>query len=119
MLSKTIGDPTSRAAIKKGIHAPAANTAAIITLAATTGKQHMVLGVQWSYSVSPTGGRLTIVDGSTTIVDLDISGSGPGGFSFSLPGTTNTAMVITLASGTGSCVGKLSAQYVTEREGMM
>lgn len=118
MLGKLIGRSTARAAVLLGIHVPAANTAAIVTLAATAGKQHLVLGCQWSYSTSPTGGRLTVTVNAVTKFDIDITAGGPGGFNFSIPGGTNQAVVITLAAGSGACVGKLNVQYVTEREGM-
>jgi len=52
MLGKLIGKSTSRAAIHKATHVPAANTDAVVTIAGVAGKQHMILGLQWSYSTS-------------------------------------------------------------------
>lgn len=87
----------------------AANTAVVVTVAALPSQQHVLAGVAWSYSATPTGGKLTIADGSTTVLEVDITAGGPG--SLYLPplgGTTNTALVVTLAAGSGAVVGKLT-----------
>lgn len=114
MLSKVVGHEAARASVKKANHAPVANTAAVITLAATPSYQHFIHGVQWSYSAAPTGGKLTITVAGSTVFEVDITASGPGGFNFGIPGGTNQAVVVTLAAGTGSIVGKVNAQYTTE-----
>lgn len=114
MLGKTVGHSIGRASVRKGVHTPVANTAAIVTVALTASKTTTVHGCQWSYSTSPTAGRLTIVTASTTILDLDITGAGPGGFNFMIPGGAGEAVVITLAAGSGACVGKLNVQYSIE-----
>jgi hypothetical protein len=99
------------------LHAPAAATAAVITYAAETGRQHVIGGIWYSYSAAPTGGRLTIEDGAGTVVfDLTITAAGPGSVSFDAPlcGSPGVALVITLASGAGAVVGKLNAQHWLE-----
>lgn len=114
MLSRSTGSQSNRVKVSKANHAPVANTAAVVTIAAVTGKTHTIHGVQWSYSTSPTGGNLLIQSNGVTIFSVDITAGGPGGFNFAMPGTPNQNVVVTLASGTGACVGKVNVQYVTE-----
>jgi hypothetical protein len=92
---------------------PAANTNAVITLAAPgAGKVNVISGVAWSYSGNPTGGRLKIEDVSGTIVfDIDIITGGPGFIPFVPPkknAAANTALIITLFAGGGTIQGKVN-----------
>lgn len=99
------------------VSAPAANTAAAVTCAAVTGRrQHLAL-VAWSYSAAPTGGRLTLADGADTVLDLAITGAGPGslfGSNIALRGEVGTALVATLAAGGAGISGKLNAYCYVE-----
>lgn len=93
------------------VHAPAAATAAVVTYAADASAAHIVSGIAWSYSAAPTGGNLKIEDGAgNTVFSIDITAAGPGYIYFepAKKGTLNTAMIVTLASGAGSVVGKVS-----------
>ena len=87
---------------------PAANTAATVTIAASQAGRRVIRAVVWSYSATPTGGRLTITDGGTTILDIDITVGGPGPVPLEYVAGVNAAVVVTLAAGGGSVVGKLS-----------
>jgi hypothetical protein len=91
--------------------APAANTAAVITLAAQAGLSNVIGEVYWSYDDTPTGGELTIEDGAgTTVFQQHITNGGPGFFQFLYPkrGTANTAMIVTLAAGGAGISGTLN-----------
>ncbi len=92
------------------VHAPAAATAAVVTYTAVADKKHVITGVAWSYSATPTGGNLQIEDVAGTVVfSVDISAGGPGVIVFPHPkrsAAVNTAMIVTLASGAGTVVGK-------------
>ena len=95
-------------------HAPNADTAAIITLAAAAGTRHVVDQVFGSYSAAPTGGSLTIaltVLGVAVSMVVAITAAGPFDFVFAQPlqGDENTAITITLATGAGTVVGKVNA----------
>lgn len=93
------------------IHAPAANTAAVVTYAATAGVSHVIKGIAYSYSAAPTGGNLKVEDGSGTVVfSMDITAAGPGFIPFDAAkkGTVNTAMIVTLAAGGVGVTGKVS-----------
>jgi hypothetical protein len=94
------------------VSAPASNTAAVITYAAAgAGVSHVISGIAWSYSAAPTGGNLTIEDGSgTTVFTMDITSSGAGFIPMVLPkrGTANTAMIVTLAAGGSAVTGRVN-----------
>lgn len=92
------------------VHAPAANTAAVVTYGAVTGRAHVVSGVSYSYSAAPTGGNLQVKDGSDVILDLDISAAGEGAIYFDPPkkNTAGNAMSATLAAGGAGISGKVS-----------
>jgi hypothetical protein len=97
------------------VHAPAANTAAVVTYAAIAGLRHVVTGIAWSYvGGTPTGGNIKIEDVAGTVVfSLDIDKSGPGSFEFPIPkksAAVNTAMIITLAAGGAGITGKISVE---------
>lgn len=93
-------------ALEKKLDA-AANAAAVITAVAPR-YLHWLL---FSYSGSPTGGRLTVVVASTTYLDVDITAAGPQLLRldpvFVNPGTGN--VVITLAAAGSGVTGKLMA----------
>lgn len=102
----------SRAAASTNVHAPASNTAAIVTYtAAGSGVSNVIGGIAWSYNATPTSGNLKIEDGSgTTVFSIDITVSGPGFIPFARPlkGTANTALIVTLAAGGSGVTGKVS-----------
>ena len=101
------------------VNAPAQATAAVITYAAVVGQRHVVGQIVCSYSATPTGGNLKIEDVSgNTIFSVDIPAAGVFVFPFPVPlraAAQNTAMIITLASGAGTVVGKLNAVHWTEQ----
>lgn len=87
----------------------ATHAAAVITLAALgPGNSHLVDGLLVSYSAAPTGGGITVADGSNTILQADIIAAGPTVIPFRKQGTPNTAMTITLADGGSGIVGKVN-----------
>ena len=101
--------PTTTVAATAG-----ANTAVAITIPATVGCRIYLVQLIWSYSATPTGGKVTITGTKGDDYDWDITASGPGPANFPpLAGDINTAMVITLAAGSGAVVGKLNVAYVT------
>lgn len=106
--------PNYEAKVELAKDYPAANTAAVITIAASEKEAWSLKGIEWSYDGTPTGGRLTVAIDGTTYLDLDITTGGPGqlefpeGFSRS---TKNEEVVITLAAGGAGVTGKLTTQY--------
>jgi len=90
------------------VHEPAANTAAVVTLAAAgAGKRHVIASVEWSYDANPTAGSLAITDGGTQVFKVDITKGGPGFFQWVPPKrfAANSAVVATLAAGGASVSG--------------
>jgi hypothetical protein len=90
---------------------PSANAAATVTYNAIVGLSHVLSGVAWSYSGSPTGGNLQITDGGTVVFELDITSAGPGFVPFSPPKrfAVDSQVVITLAAGGSGVSGKVNA----------
>jgi hypothetical protein len=88
----------------------AADTATVITIAtAGAGVSNALRGVAWGYSEAPTGGSLTIEDGAgTTVFYLPITGAGAGFVPVFGKGSPNTALIVTLAAGGGTCVGSVN-----------
>ncbi len=92
-------------------HEPAANTAAVVTIAAATNKYHHISQVVYSYDADPTGGSLTITDGTYTVV-VDITTTGPGSLYFprEFASSLGSAITVTLAAGGAGVTGKLNVQ---------
>lgn len=101
---------TPRAFAVAKTHTPAANTAAVVTLtAAGAGVSNVIRGIAWGYSEAPTGGSLKIEDGAgTTVFSVPITAAGPGFIPVFGKGSANTALVVTLAAGGGTCVGSVN-----------
>lgn len=94
----------------------AANTAVVATFAAVAAQTHRLTVLVVSYSAAPTGGRITVADGGTTVLDVDLTAAGPlvvplpaGG----IEGSVNTAMTVTLAAGGAAVVGKVNTARIT------
>lgn len=86
----------------------AASDASVIKPAPVLGYEaNQFAGFWWSYSDTPTGGQILILDGSTTILDMRITAAGPGFIPFASAWTItpNSALTITIKSGGGSVVG--------------
>lgn len=98
--------------VKTAKHAPAAATAAVITLAAIEKQSYHIHKIIWSYDTTPTGGLLTVtVNGAEILPGIPITASGPGALSVNITSNDNEAVVITLASGAGTVVGRVYAEY--------
>lgn len=93
------------------IHAPAANTEALVAIPATDGGTRLQQ-VEWSYSAAPTGGILTVEDGSGVVVKkFFITAGGPGFITFEegVVGDNNTALLVRLTAGGDGISGTVSA----------
>lgn len=93
------------------IHAPAAGNAAVITLDAPgAGLRHVISGIAFSYGTTPTGGALSITENGVTVFVIQVPAAGWGVIPFNPPKRfgANLAVVITLASGGGAVVARLS-----------
>ena len=96
------------------VHAPAANTAAVVTYPAIPWAIHVIGGVAWGYSGGdPTGGSIKVEDGSGNVIfgPIPITAAGAGAFYFPMTkrnAAVNRALIITLAAGGGGITGVLS-----------
>lgn len=94
----------------------AANATAVVTYAADAFRRHILAGVAWSYSGTPTGGGLRIEDGAgTTVFEVDITQSDVGQLNFDPPiqASASKAMVVTLLAGGAGVIGKLNCQHAS------
>lgn len=89
----------------------ATNAAAVLTFPAPGDNYAWVLpAVVWSYSAAPTGGALTVTDGTSTYFQITITAAGPGFIApLNFQMQENASMVLTLADGGAAVVGKLNA----------
>lgn len=94
------------------VHAPAVNTAAVVTLGAAVGVRHSIDGVAFSYTGGlPVAGLLTITDNAVVVLTLDIPDEGPRSLIFPSrlrSAAANTAMVCTLSAGGAAITGKMN-----------
>lgn len=92
------------------LHAPAANTAAVVTLPAVEGECHVVDGLAWSYAGTGTlsGGNLKVELAGTTVFSMDVSAKGQDTVPFRQRGGPGEAVVVTLAAGGADVSGKVS-----------
>jgi hypothetical protein len=108
---------TSRPASSSNVHFPAANTAAVVTKGAPgEGVKHVLGGIYWSYNDTPSGGSVSVVDGSTSVFSEGVTSGGPGYFPFQPPMslTENAQMIVTLAAGGAGVTGRLNLHAWTE-----
>lgn len=95
-------------------HNPAANTAAVVTVAGSASNTHRLHRIDWGYDANPAGGSVQVsVGGSVVWGPIPITTGGPGFQDFRAPieGDLNEALVVTLAAGGGSVSGALAIQY--------
>lgn len=109
-------------------HAPAADTAAIVTIAADADQFWVLSSIHYGYDKAPGGAEtLTVAFGGVTkftaYIPNDIKAAGPhpillpeGGLfnpSTTAPneGVKNEAMVVTLSAATGTCKGSVNITY--------
>lgn len=97
------------------VHAPAASTAAIITLAApdpiSPGRRWSIGGLAWSYDSDPDdGANLLIENGGVAAFKVYITVAGPGfiGFSDPLKCAPNAEVVVTLSDGGAAVTGTVN-----------
>jgi len=106
-------------------HVPAADTAAVVTLAAVPGYRWRLVAVTASYSAAPTGGGLLITGLLDETVDpaqssnfnVDIAAAGVSAPDVSaLRSRPGADLVVTLAAGAGSVEGKHNVTAIREPE---
>ena len=103
-------EPTAKEFVNAS-DAPAANTAAVATIAANANAAYRGLRVSWSYAGAGTlaGGNLLVKKGTTTIVNLDISDKKVD--SIDIDGwvtAKNELLSATLAAGGANVTGKVN-----------
>lgn len=94
-------------------HAPASNTAAVVTYAAAAGTRHAISGIAWSYDAAPTAGGLIVRNGAARTVTDGVTATNT--TLTSATAVFAAADVGSTVSGTGIVVGTkiLSVQSAT------
>jgi hypothetical protein len=102
--------PNPRFHTQLTVHAPAADTNAVVTLAAVSGQRHVITKIDISYS-AVTGAAITVtgLDGDDYSIVPTAAGVFQLEFDHPLIGTVGTAVVVTAAITTGTV--KLNVQH--------
>lgn len=83
-----------------------------MTLPAVPGKFHYLEHIAWSYSGVPAGGKVSVDDDGTTVIDVDVMLSGKDHLDVETRSAAmGTVMAVTLGSAGISLIGKLVVQY--------
>lgn len=94
------------------VHAPAANTAAVATLAAKGDRRHVVRAVHWSLSADPAAPiALTIASAGVPTYTAYVSKGGPGVLDFGpngYEGADGVGVVVTLPAAGGTTTGAVN-----------
>jgi len=95
--------------------ASATAVTATVSAVATVRQVCYWIGVSVSGAATGTGVTLSLIDGSTTILDLDLAVAVGVPYVLSIPngitGTPGNAMSVTLSAGATGCVGKVTLGY--------
>jgi hypothetical protein len=87
----------------------AANTAVVVTYAATPGVSHIIDEIHLGYSAAPVGGTIQVADGATVIYGpLPVTAAGLAFLPVRKRGGAGAAMTITLSAGGSGVVGYLA-----------
>jgi hypothetical protein len=94
-------------------HAPADNTEAVVTIAASAGVAHEIEFIGFSYDEAPAAAKLLTIESPATTVlhTYYITSAGPGPIQMSgscLRGAKGSALVVRLAAGGAGIAGSLN-----------
>lgn len=97
-------------------HGSGANAASVVTVDADPDHFWVLDWILLSYSAPPTDGRLTVVIGGATLVDVAVATAGERMIQFDPPlyrsnQNKNESMVITLSAGGSGVTGRLNVRY--------
>ena len=81
---------------------------AVVTITGQAARKVVISQVIWSYNSAPTGGAITIADGTTTL-SWDVTAAGPGSVTFTPPlaFAVGANVTVTIADPGGAIVSKV------------
>lgn len=90
-----------------------ANAIASVTATGSTQTRAYAVGVAWSYTDTPSSGRLRLLNGTssgTLLLDLDVTAAGPGSFfpPAAIGATAGSRLTAELLQAGSSVIGKLN-----------
>ena len=105
----SVGGAANQAATVVLAGATTAGTGPGLGQGAVTNPAVIVRELWWSYSGTPTGGRVTLNDGTGNVFDWDITAGGPGFKRWDPPQAlaAGTQLTATIAAGGGGVTGKI------------
>lgn len=87
---------------------PARDSGTNALVSITIGKAHLIRLI-FAYGSTPTGGRVTVRDGASTILTFPVTAGGPGPVRLAIRGDN---LVAELAAGGSGVTGDLYVEYV-------
>jgi molybdopterin-binding protein len=91
------------------MHASATNAAAVVTVPSESRRPYISKMV-FSYSATPTNGRVTVTIGGEVVFSHAITAAGVGPLNVNIGGEVGASMTVTLAAGGSGVVGDLSVE---------
>lgn len=93
----------------KRLRAQQTNAAAVVTIDEGPGNKCHLSRIIWSYSATPTNGRVTIAVDGTTVGTWAITVAGPAPLGVNV--RASRPITVTLAAGGGGVVGDIYCEY--------
>ena len=95
-------------------HQDATNSVAKIAIAAVNDLRHSISWIAWSYSGTPVGGTLRVLDAGDVVFDIDVTLTGSDKFDFgdsAIIGSPGADMIVELTAGGVGLKGKVNVCY--------
>ena len=93
------------------IHGSAVNAPVTVTIPGENRRRRSLSKILFSYSATPTGGRVTVTIEGEIPLSHAITAAGPGPLNVNIAGVVNRPMVVTLDAGGAGVTGDLSVEY--------
>jgi hypothetical protein len=113
MIIKLLGRLLSKSRVQNLSNFPAIGTGASVAVAGLAAHEVHIHKVLFGYDSDPTGGLLTVTDGSK-IQKVPVTKGGPGAVNLNYIGSIGSTVTITLSAGGGAVTGYLNVDASLE-----